>query len=537
MKFTFKRPLLTVVILSLLLVVTLLSFSLVAQFAYAQGPIFAPPPAQPLAIDSFSISPSSLYPGQSASLQLNYTPSGAQQVGLCFYVPSTLTTTVEFSAASGYTKLTGTFTCLTSPPAGFDVVAAYTTTVTFGSVPPFDATFTVYASAPPGTNYQIGVAVFEGSNCSDPGGTNCNTLGGTSSVYFDILSQPSTAFADPNGSCGGNTPCYTSLTDPNTGALAAVATGGTVRVYGDFSASSLTIDKNLTLEGTSGSQIGPVTVNSGVAVTLRGNTINGGGGTALTNNGTVLAYANNFSNFTTALSGTGTTQVPHNWWGQYNTQPPSVPASDWNKRLGAQVVSWGVGQLGNARLTPNGGSGTGVIVSHGRTNVPFDQGQLPYSGQVCSDYYDFFVINGTGDWQVTVPVDNIGACDTPLTNMKMFVFATLDNTPDFATCANGPSPSADPQCWDSVVDAGSESISADFNARTLSWTSASVGELGGTPIVAGTVGGTDPTAVTLESFSGVVFAPVNRLVAGLAGLLGIAVLALTVVTWRWGRRA
>ncbi len=49
--------------------------------------------------------------------------------------------------------------------------------------------------------------------------------------------------------------------------------------------------------------------------------------------------------------------------------------------------------------------------------------------------------------------------------------------------------------------------------------------------------GTGPTAVTLETFSGAALTMSNRLVAGLAGLLGIAVLALTVVTWRWGRRA
>ncbi|GEM_PF-3270295 len=48
--------------------------------------------------------------------------------------------------------------------------------------------------------------------------------------------------------------------------------------------------------------------------------------------------------------------------------------------------------------------------------------------------------------------------------------------------------------------------------------------------------GTGPTAVTLESFSGTTVTPSNRLVAVAAGLLGVAVMALTAITLRAGRR-
>ncbi|MDQ7028950.1 MAG: hypothetical protein Q9O62_03820 [Ardenticatenia bacterium] len=274
-------------------------------------------------------------------------------------------------------------------------------------------------------------------------------------------------------------------------------------------------------------------------MTIRGTTINGGGSIAITNNGsgTVTAYANNFENFSTPLGGTGTVTAPYNWWGQYTSQPSGVSTADWDKRLGAPVVSWGEGALGAAALEPQPGStGTGIIVSHGNAAIPFDQGVFPYSSQVCSDYYDFFVLNGSGDWKVTVPVDAIDACDVPLTNVKLFVFATLDNTPNFATCAAGPSPDANPACWDSVGDVGGESISSDFSTRTLIWTTASPAELNGTPIVAGTTGGADPTAVTLESFSGVIFTPTNRLVTLAAGLLGVAIIGLTAITARAARR-
>ena len=504
---------------------------------YAQGPVVGDTFVSPLAIDTFTLSPSSVYPGQQSTIAVQYTlGSGNDSVAICVYVPTALSGAYTLvNPTSGYTEV----------PNGCPDVTNYEDTNFYrNDFAPFGGTFTfsvdlvVHANATAST-YTIGVVQYEGTaGCDNPSGATCNTSS-SSGKDLSVLPNPTRVYVDSGGSCGGNTPCYTALTNPITGALESVAAGGTVVVMDDFSGTSPTISKDVTIEGTSGSKIGPVAIQDPANVTLRGTTINGGGATAITNNSTNAAtvYANNFENFTTALAGTGTTNAPYNWWGQYTTQPSGVSAADWAKRLGAPVSSWGMGTLGAAKLEPQPGStGTGIIVSHGNSAVPFDQGVFPYSSQVCSDYYDFFVLNGSGDWKVTVPVDAIEACDVPLTNVKLFVFATLDNTPDFATCAAGPSPNADPACWDSVGDAGGESITSDFSTRTLIWTTASVGELNGTPIVAGTTGGADPTAVTLESFSGIVFTPSNRLVAVAAGLLGVAVMARTAITLRAGRR-
>jgi hypothetical protein len=85
--------------------------------------------------------------------------------------------------------------------------------------------------------------------------------------------------------------------------------------------------------------------------------------------GNNYAYANNITGFTTGVNNTGgSLNAGHNWWGAHDPVPASVNDTNaFDYRLGAAVSSWSdAGALGDASLTTAGGSGTPVIVSHGR---------------------------------------------------------------------------------------------------------------------------------------------------------------------------
>ncbi len=211
--------------------------------------------------------------------------------------------------------------------------------------------------------------------------------------------------------------------------------------------------------------------------------------------GSLYAYANNITNFTTGVNQTGgVLNAGHNWWGAIDpTGVNDTRAYDY--RLGAPVADWGEGTLGSASLTAAGGTGTGIIISHDRglTNVPFGKGNDPYASAMCSDYYDFFVLDGSGDWTVSVPVDSASACDTTFTNNALYQFALVDgDTMPDATCDGG-------ACWDVPGGVGG-------NARNLEVTVDAAAILQGTPFVAGSNDaqapiGADPTSVTLRGLT------------------------------------
>ncbi|MFO7681244.1 MAG: hypothetical protein R6X34_14445, partial [Chloroflexota bacterium] len=209
------------------------------------------------------------------------------------------------------------------------------------------------------------------------------------------------------------------------------------------------------------------------------------------NGGVLTAYANNITNFTSGVSNSGgALNARHNWWGAI--APTGVNDTNaYDYRLGAAVNNWGEGTLGSASLTTATGSGTGVIVSHGRglANVPFGKGSDPYASAMCSDYYDFFVLNGSGDWTVSVPTDAGTECEQTRAHRALYQFTLTGDRPD-TDCVGG-------ACW------WNEPTAVSLTGNNLEVTVAADAILQGTPFVAGdnTPLSNDPTAVSLSSFS------------------------------------
>ena len=185
------------------------------------------------------------------------------------------------------------------------------------------------------------------------------------------------------------------------------------------------------------------------------------------------AYANNITNFTNGIVDPATAlNARHNWWGTYSVPPAGVSGDNWDFRLGAPVDRWGMGTLDDAALTSAEGSGQGVIVSHGYGLgiAPFGQTTLPYGQAQCSDYYDFFVLDASGDWTVRIPVNTgLAGCDRD--DLTLYHFAlTGEGAPD-----TGCSGSA---CWLTPpgVSRAGDVLAVTLDAGTM---------LTGTPFVAG----------------------------------------------------
>jgi hypothetical protein len=250
---------------------------------------------------------------------------------------------------------------------------------------------------------------------------------------------------------------------------------------------------------------------SGAAISILSGTATVAGNQLYTNTivfsqtgGTLSAYANNIGNFTTGVAiSNGAFDGCHNWWGSNDpnaTKPGGLDDADWQVRLGAPVKTWADGSGntnlqdssngGNAILT--GGSGTAVIISYGRaftaTQAPFSNGVIVYVGQMCSDFYDFFTVGGSGMWSVSVPVDNAATCDD--TYHRGFVYTIPPTTTYNTEC----SPSTNPACWQLV------SGNVITSGRNITVANLSVSDLGGTPFVAGDVPQHNPTTVTLVNF-------------------------------------
>jgi len=107
-----------------------------------------------------------------------------------------------------------------------------------------------------------------------------------------------TAYADSTGSCGGNTPCYTSIN----AALAALVNGGTLNVSGGTFNEDVNLNTNVTLNLN-----GDTTINS---LTMSAGTLNGSNGGSFTLTLATGDWANNGGTFnpatgTVSFKGTG----------------------------------------------------------------------------------------------------------------------------------------------------------------------------------------------------------------------------------------
>jgi hypothetical protein len=315
------------------------------------------------------------------------------------------------------------------------------------------------------------------------------------------LAMAAEVYADPSdATCGGNSPCY-SGSGAIQSALNSTASGGVVHVLNNHTANaSLTCAGNVTLSGASGATVtwngaaGSLFTANNCAMTVKGLSLDGGStASAFTaiGTGTLTAYANNLTHFTGAYTGSGTPSIGHNYWGTqvYSAPAPAgMPAAEWLKRMGAPVSSYAEGSggasLGSATLT--GGTGIAVIVNFGRgtANAPFTNGVAGHVDAMCSAFYDYFTLGGSGSWTLHLPVDATpaGCVDNTLNQNRMLRIT------DIAQCA--PTDSA---CWHAVpavTHTGSDLALAGLTAA----------DLDGTHFVANDTGGGTPTAIGVSLF-------------------------------------
>jgi CSLREA domain-containing protein len=254
----------------------------------------------------------------------------------------------------------------------------------------------------------------------------------------------------------------------------------------------------------------------GVEVVVAGNTIENNPLVFRLGTGKLNAYANNITNFVTALSREGGTfNGQHNWWGRASGPAPDGLEIDiWVQRLYAPVIEWAAGlgetTLGEASL--NGGSGVSVIVSHPRNTFdsPYaeetDTQQL--SSLTCSPFYDFFVVEGSGLWTVQVPVDDTPECATVLDKRQISWYAEPERCFEISS----------QECWELVPP---EMIVAVEDRRVVI-SDLDTEELATSIIVAG-----DFTTPFL-------FQNQKGLLIVISGVLIVLTLA-GIVWWRWSR--
>jgi len=303
---------------------------------------------------------------------------------------------------------------------------------------------------------------------------------------------------------------------------AVYVSGGLAEIGGD-----LWNEKNTITGGTA------VAVSGGSAY-VKGNVLTGNATVFNHSAGTLNAYANSISGFTTAKSGTAVSNLKHNYW---NTSSPNAAApaglspEDWQARLGAPINDWAEGN-GSVSLQGATLSGTGrpQIVVHGDgatlANRPFGSGKDPYVSQLCSDFYDLFAVDGTGTFDLSIPVDDKGGtldCTTPLANRSLYWITS--GTDYAAECLAFD----DIRCWDSVGAAKTVTI----NGSNLEVGGLTPAELGGTQIVIGDINGLDPTAIELvELKAHSAAAPAS---VWIANLLGMLALLAAVLIWKLRR--
>lgn len=239
------------------------------------------------------------------------------------------------------------------------------------------------------------------------------------------------------------------------------------------------------------------------------------------NGNNLITYANNITNFNDAglSSVTGTFNARRNWWGSHATRPTGIDLDSWDFRLGAAVSTWADGSnnvnLNGANLS--GGLGTAVIISHGSglVNAPFSNGVEPYVSNLCSDFYDFFVVNGSGTWQVQVPVNASATCSDVRTNNGLAYIPVGSYDTDCNTATNA-------ACWDPAPN-------VSYSSTHLISSNLSVTDLGGTPFVAGAPDGPfDPTAINLKMFGANNSTPLQVLVT----LIGTIMIGTSYIVYR-----
>jgi nitrous oxidase accessory protein NosD len=369
---------------------------------------------------------------------------------------------------------------------------------------------------PPGINYS-GPTVLDasgnwwGSNSPTTVRSSFNT---SSVVDYSPWLNVSTDTSSAPGFQGDFSALWVDDDGPQTGGAGRIqegvnqiAAGGTVHVLTGVYTGSLTISSAVTVRGY---DLPDLNAGSGPAMVC---TASGGvtfEGFDVATTGTVFqlgpacgltAYANNIISFATGISTTGgSVNARHNWWGIYDVRPGGVDDDSWAFRLGAAVRRWAdgagsatlsdIGNGGTASLS--GGTHTAVIVSEGRptvvTDAPFGNGVSGHFDQMCSDFYDFFVVGGDSEtWTLKVPVDDNADCNANTRDAKKVYWVT-----NFAEC----SPSNNAACWDRFSPGAIDIVGQNLRVSGLS-----VSDLGGTPFVAGDIGGMDPTAVTLVRFA------------------------------------
>lgn len=215
---------------------------------------------------------------------------------------------------------------------------------------------------------------------------------------------------------------------------------------------------------------------------------------------TLTAYANNITDFVTGIVPDGTVNARHNWWDAIN--PPNVGQADaFNYRLGADVMGYNSATggtdasvadtlaSGNATLSGGGASATRVIINHGHSlpNVPFGKGQTMYTDTEppCADFYDMFVIGGTGSYTIGIPV-KAGLCQTNAATNAALWRMSLINTDQPNTACNALDRT---DCW--------VQVNGTYAGGVISITGLTNNELAGTPFVPSNEGTHSPTAIEL----------------------------------------
>ena len=278
-----------------------------------------------------------------------------------------------------------------------------------------------------------------------------------------------------------------------------------------------------------------VSDNANVDLIFRGNDVSQHAVAMQVLQGRITAYANNFVNNTLAIqaAGNGDFDGRHNWFGVGATELTVGDSDAFAFRLGASRAAWSDGgslvDSGNGRLATivaTSGSGTGIIISHGRgiANEPFATNAFSYG---CTDYYDFFVVDGSvgSTWDVSLPIDGTVDCEsfvaggTWATNL-LYKFATVTTplgAPD-TTCSTT-------ICWDLWSNNDTITRSGSSGSYTLTADDVPLTELFGTPFIAGVP--SSPTAISLGVITPV--AHTGGVANLLLGLGAVLVLATTVV--------
>jgi hypothetical protein len=372
-------------------------------------------------------------------------------------------------------------------------------------------------------DYPLGTYTFNGTIEDEDGIQNAMTV----QITFEAF--PDQVWVDAGYTPGGGNDGHIWGIDAFAtiqAALDAVKAGGTVIVQGGTYGESLVIDPSVTLIGVglptldaSGGTAMTCEAEGSVNLTVKGFVIqNAGTVFSVGETCSLVAYANNISGFSTAVTGAGSWNLEHNWWGvKHGAKPDYLSDAEWDARLGAPVVSWADGTdsalLGEAGLS--GGTGLALIVDHG-DEPPFISSS---SETMCSDYYDFSVGNGSsGTWEVSVPISvTLSGCAEVLSGKKLSYVAW----DDVNMCATD-----EANCWGKwpelqIQDPGSGHILTAFGAAPQ--------ELQGTPFVAGSSGGTDPTSIFITQMS----AGLGRTQGTylLEGFILLVVLAI-ILAWR-----